>query len=80
MLAAKFFNSSHDEDQKPLGHKTLQCTNTAVSSRERWTRANSISSHNLHEQDCASHLCNCETFDGPQNNPYICLELWEKKA
>ena len=20
------------------------------------------------------------TFDGPQNNPYICLELWEKKA
>ena len=28
-------------------------------------------------------LCSCATcvtFYGPQNNPYICLELWEKKA
>ena len=22
----------------------------------------------------------CVTFYGPQNNPYICLGLWEKKA
>ena len=43
---------------KFLGYKTLRCTNTAASSRERWTRANSISDHNLHEQDFASHLCN----------------------
>ena len=48
-----------------LGHKTLRCINTAVSSRKRWTRANSISGHNLHEQDFASHLCNFATFDGP---------------
>ena len=27
------------------------------------------------------HTCaTCVTFDGPQNNPYICLGLWEKKA
>ena len=41
---------------------------------------NSVSGHNLHKQDFASHLCNYATFDGPQNNPYICLGLWEKKA
>ena len=27
------------------------------------------------------HTCaTCVTFDGPQNNHYICLGLWEKKA
>ena len=31
-------------------------------------------------QDFASHLCNCATFYGPQNNPYICLGLWKKKS
>ena len=61
--------------KKLLGHKTLRCTNTAASSRERRTMANSISSYNLHEQDFILHLCNCATFDGPQNNPYICLGL-----
>ena len=49
---------------KPLSHKTLWCTNTAASSRERWTRENSVSSHNLHEHNFALHLCNCATFDG----------------
>ena len=44
--------------KKLLGHKTLRYTNTAVSLRERWTRENSISSHNLYEQDFASHSCN----------------------
>ena len=44
--------------KKLLGHKTLRCTSTAASSRERWTRANSVSGHNLHEQDFASYLCN----------------------
>ena len=43
---------------KLLGYKTLQCTNTAASSRERWTRANSVSDHNLHEHNFASHSCN----------------------
>ena len=65
MLDAKFFSSSHDEDHETPGYKTLRCTNTATSSIERWTRANSVFGHNLHEQDFASHLCNYATFDGP---------------
>ena len=48
-----------------IRHKTLWCTNTVASSRERWTRTNSISGHNLHEQDFTSHLCNYATFNGP---------------
>ena len=51
--------------KKLFGHKTLRYTNTAAFSIERWTRPNFVSSHNLHEQDFSSHLCNCETFDGP---------------
>ena len=51
--------------KKFLDHKILRCTNTTASSRERWTRANSICSHNLHEQDFALHLCNYATFDNP---------------
>ena len=43
---------------KFLGHKTLRCTNTAASSRERWTRANFVSGHNLHEHNFASHSRN----------------------
>ena len=43
---------------KLFGHKTLTCTNTVVSSRERWTIVNSISSHNLHEHNFASHSRN----------------------
>ena len=35
--------------KKFFGHKTLRCTNTAASSRERWSRTNSVSGHNLHE-------------------------------
>ena len=44
--------------KKLFGHKTLRCTNTATSSRERRTKANFVSGHNLHEQDFALHLCN----------------------
>ena len=44
--------------KKLIGYKTLTCTNTAAFSKERWTRANSVSGHNLHEQDFALHLCN----------------------
>ena len=43
------------KNTKLLGHKTLWCTNTATSSEERQTRANSVSSHNLHE---LFQLCN----------------------
>ena len=50
--------------KKLLGHKTLRCTNPVASSRKRWTMANSVSGHNLHEQNFVSHLCNCATFDG----------------
>ena len=44
--------------QKMPGHKTLWCTNTTTSSQEQWTRVNSVSDHNLHEHNFASHSCN----------------------
>ena len=47
---------------KLVSHKTLRYTNTATSSRERWTRANSVSGHNLHEHN---FLHTCVTFDSP---------------
>ena len=47
--------------KKMLGHKTLWCTNTTTFSQEWWTRANSVSSHNLLEQTFAQHLCNLIT-------------------
>ena len=50
--------------EKMLGHKTLQCTNTVTSSQERWTRANSISGHNLLKQTL---LNTCAT----------CVHLWQ---
>ena len=63
----QFFSSSHDEGcwfqsysvhhmmkiKKFIGYKTLQYTNTVASSQERWTRANSVSGHNLLEQNFA---------------------------
>ena len=45
-----------------IGHKTLKYTNTVASSIERWTRTNSVSGHNLHKQNFASHSCNYATF------------------
>ena len=51
--------------QKMLGYKTLQCTNTAISSWERWTRENSIFGHNLLEQTLLNTCTTCITFDGP---------------
>ena len=80
-VGCKVFQFIHTiKIKKLLGYKTLWRTNATASSRERWIRANSIFGHNLHKQDFTSHLRNCATFDGPQNNPYICLGLWEKKA
>ena len=35
MLAAMFFNSSHDEDHETPWLQNLWCTNTTASSRER---------------------------------------------
>ena len=43
---------------KLLGYKILRCTNTITSSKERWTRANSVSGHKLHEHNFASHSHN----------------------
>ena len=43
---------------KLFGYKTLRYTNTVASLRERWTRTNSASSHNLHEHNFAFHLRN----------------------
>ena len=36
--------------EKFFGYKTLRCTNTTASSQERWTKANSVSGHNLLKQ------------------------------
>ena len=41
---------------------------------------NFISDHNLLEQSLLNACATCELFDGPQNNPFICLGLGEKKA
>ena len=51
--------------QKILGYKTLRCTNTTTSSQQRWTRANSVSGHNLLEQTLLNTCATCSTFDGP---------------
>ena len=51
--------------KKMLGHKTLRCTNTTTSSQEWWTRANSVSGHNLLEQTLLNTYATCEHFDGP---------------
>ena len=51
--------------KKLFGHKTLRCTNTVASSQEIWTRANSVSGHNLHEQTLLNTCATCVTFDGP---------------
>ena len=47
-----------------LGHKILWCTNTAISLQERWTRANSVSGHNLLKQTLLNTCATCEHFDG----------------
>ena len=51
--------------EKMLGHKTLQCINTSTSTQERWTKANSIFSHNLLEQTLLNTCATCATFDDP---------------
>ena len=51
--------------QKMLGHKTLRCTNTTTSSQDRWTRANSVSGHNLLEKTLLNTCATCEHFDSP---------------
>ena len=50
--------------EKLLGYKTLWCINTAASSQERWTRANSVSDHNLLEQTLLNTCATCVIFDG----------------
>ena len=51
-------NPSQKFSKNFIDFETLRCTNIAASSRERWTRVNSVSSHNLHEHNFASHLHN----------------------
>ena len=51
--------------KKMLDHKTLWCTNIVTSSQERWTRANSVSSHNLLEQTLLNTCATYVTFDSP---------------
>ena len=51
--------------EKLFGYKTLWCTSTAAFSQERWTWANSVSSHNLLEQTLLNICTICSTFDSP---------------
>ena len=51
--------------KKFLGHKSLRCTNIAAFSQERWTRANSVSDHNLLEQTLLNTYATYVHFDGP---------------
>ena len=51
--------------QKMLDHKILWCTNTTTSSQERWTKANSISDHNLLKHILLNTCATCEHFDDP---------------
>ena len=52
--------------KKMLGHKTLQCTYTTTSSRERDELGkNFVSGHNLLEQSLLNACATCEPFDGP---------------
>ena len=75
LLAAKFFNSSHDEDREAPWLQNPMCTKTVTSSQERWTKANSVSGHNLLEQTLLNTYATCVTFDGPYYNLFICLGL-----
>ena len=50
--------------KKLFGYKTLRCTNTVASSKERWTRANFVSDHNLLEQILLNTCATCVNFDG----------------
>ena len=62
---------------KLLNYKSLWCTNTIASWKERWTRANC-----LWFTICLwkTFALRCISCDGPKRNPYICLGLWEKKT
>ena len=66
--------------KKLLGYKTLGAKMKQLLQGIQWTRANSISGHNLHAQSICIEL---HHFASPLKalniNPYICLGLWEKK-
>ena len=51
--------------EKMIDHKTLRSTNTATSTRERWTRANTVFGHNLLEQNLLNTCATCVHFDDP---------------
>ena len=51
--------------EKMLDYKTLRCTNTTTSLQERWTKANSVSGHNLLEQTLLNTCATCIHFDDP---------------
>ena len=41
---------------------------------------NFVSNHNLLEQTLINTYATCKLFDGPLNNPFICIGLEKKKA
>ena len=81
MLVAKFFSSSHDEDhevawlQNPMVYKTQQLL------QEKDESGQILSPVTICMNKTLLHTyAICVTFNGPSNNPYICLGLWGKKA
>ena len=76
MLVAKFFSSSHDEDQeapwlqKPYGVQTQQLLQEKD---ELWQILSSLTicMNKTLLHTCATYVI----FDDPQNNPHICLGL-----
>ena len=60
MLAAKFFNSSNDEDQEALWLQNPWHIDAAAFSRERWTRVTFFSGHNISATTIATTFASSE--------------------
>ena len=65
VVGYKVLQFIHDENQEDAWSQNPRCTNITTSSHEWWTRANSVSGHNLLEQTLLNTCATCEHFDGP---------------
>ena len=65
--------------KKLLGHKTLRCTNTTASSRERRTRANQVSSHTFLHTCGIVLLCNYASPFTALKIIFIYVQGYEKR-
>ena len=55
----------NNKDQEDVGHKTLWCINTAISSQEWWTRTKFCLRSQFAWTNFAQHLCNLWTLWQP---------------